>query len=230
VRFPAHIALVATAALVACGGPDVRPPDDASPLASVLAEPGASGAERLRAGDLAGARSSYEATLSADPERLGPLNDLAVAYALEGHGEAARRLLDEVVSRGDVRSQQAALVNLGDQHASEGYLSAAQACLETARSLDPARPEPWYALAALADSRGELEAARALLREAVRLDDGGAARGALAYVHPEERVHLEALVAELLGDRARAAARWRELSSGRFAALASAAERHLAGE
>ena len=56
-----------------------------------------------------------------------------------------------------------------------------------------------------------------------------ALRAALAYVYPEERVHLEALVAEAAGDPA-ARDRWRDLAAGRFAALATAAERHLAGE
>ena len=31
-----------------------------------------------------------------NPERMDALNDLAVAYHLEGHSEAARQLLDEV--------------------------------------------------------------------------------------------------------------------------------------
>jgi len=219
------------AALAACGGAaDVRVPDDASPLLTVLASPGGQGAERLRSGDLAGARTSYELALAQDPGRLGALNDLAVAYALEGHGQAARRLLDEVVSGGDAREQQTALVNLGQLHASDGFVSAAQATLETARGLDPAQPEPWYALALLADARGDLAGARALLREALRLDDGGLSRLAFAFVNPEERTHLDALVAEAAGERARAAALWRTLSGGRFAALAGAAERHLAGE
>jgi Tfp pilus assembly protein PilF len=223
-------ALVA-AALAACGGAaDVRVPDDASPLVAVLASPGGPGAERLRSGDLAGARALYEASLGQDPDRLGALNDLAVAYALEGHGQAARRLLDEVVSGGDAREQQAALVNLGELHASDGFVSAAQATLETARGLDPTRPEPWYALALLADARGDLSDARVLLREALRLDDAGAARTAFAFANPEERTHLDALVAEAAGERVRAAALWRTLSGGRFAALAGSAERHLAGE
>jgi len=67
------------------------------------------------------------------------------------------------------------------------------------------------------------------VREALRRDEGGAARAALAYVYPEERVHLEALVAEAAGDPA-ARERWRDLAAGRFAPLATAAERHLAGE
>ncbi len=120
-------------------------------------------------------------------------------------------------------------MNLGELYAAEGYVSAAQAYLETARSLEPSRPEPLYALALLADARGDLSAARSTVREALRRDDGGAARAALAYVYSEERVHLEALVAEQAGERT-AADRWRELAGGRFAALAAAAERHLAGE
>jgi len=135
-----------------------------------------------------------------------------------------------VVASGTPREQQAALVNLGELYAAEGYVSAAQAYLETARAIDPARPEPWYGLALLADGRGELELAASTLAEALRLDDGGAARGAFAYVYLEERVHLEALVAEAAGDRALAGARWRELSASRFASLAAVAERHLAGE
>jgi FimV-like protein len=175
------------------------------------------------------ARSAFEAALAANPDRLSALNDLAVSYVLDGHGDAARRLLDEVVSSGTPAEQQAALVNLGELYAAEGYVSAAAAFLETARSIDSSRAEPFYALALLADARGDLAGGRAALRDALRRDEGGAARAGLAYVYPEERVHLEALVAEAAGDSS-ARDRWRELAAGRFAALAAAAERHLAGE
>lgn len=219
-------------AVTACGGAaEERLPDrDAAPLLAVLASPTGVGAERLRAGDLAAARAAFEAELGSDPDRLGALNDLAVTYVLEGHADAARRLLDEVVSAGSLRDQQAGLVNLGELYAAEGYVSAAEAHLATARGIDPTRAEPWYALALLADSRGDLAGARALLREALRLDEGGQARAAFAFVYPEERVHLEALVAEQAGDRAGAASRFRALAAGRFPALAAAAERHLAGD
>jgi tetratricopeptide (TPR) repeat protein len=225
-------AALASLVLAACGGADARPSagDDAAPMLATLASPPGAGSERLRAGDLAGARATFEAALAQDPDRLAALNDLAVSYLLEGHADAARRLLDEVVASGTAREQQAALVNLGELYAAEGYLSAARAYLETARAIEPARPEAWYALALLADGRGEREQAAAALAEALRLDDGGAARAAFAYVYPEERVHLEALVAEAAGDRALAGTRWRELSGSRFASLAAAAERHLAGE
>ncbi len=217
--------------LAACGGAEQRlvARGDGVPVLATLATRGGTGAERLRAGDLAVARALFEADLAQDPDRLSALNDLAVSYVLDGHGDAARRLLDEVVASGDPLAQQAALVNLGELYAAEGYVSAAQAYLETARSLEPSRPEPLYALALLADGRGDLAAARSTVREALRRDDGGAARAALAYVYPEERVHLEALVAEQAGERT-ATDRWRELAGGRFAALAAAAERHLAGE
>lgn len=202
---------------------------DGAPLVATLASPGGAGADCLRAGDLAGARAVFEAALGADPDRLSALNDLAVSYVLDGHGDAARRLLDEVVAQGTPAEQQAALVNLGELYSEEGYVSAARAYLETARSIDPQRPEPIYALALLADARGDLAGARQAVRDALRRDEGGAARAGLAYVYPEERVHLEALVAEATGDPA-ARERWRDLATGRFAALAAAAERHLAGE
>jgi Tfp pilus assembly protein PilF len=217
--------------LAACGGTEARlaANADGAPVLATLASPAGTGADRLRAGDLSGARASFEADLAQDPDRLSALNDLAVSYVLEGHGDAARRLLDEVVAAGSPAEQQAALVNLGELYAAEGYVAAARAYFETARSLDPAQPEPLYALALLADSRGDLPLARGTLREALQRDDGGAARAALAYVYREERVHLEALVAEATGDPA-ARERFRELAAGRFAALAAAAERHLAGE
>jgi Tfp pilus assembly protein PilF len=215
--------------LAACGGAEPRPAAraDAAPVLATLADASGAGADRLRAGDLSGGRATFEASLARDPDRLSALNDLAVSYVLDGHGDAARRLLDEVVASGDPAEQLAALVNLGELYAAEGYVAAAQAYLETARSLDPSRPEPLYALALLADARGDLAGARASLREALRRDEGGAARSAFAYVYPEERVHLEALVAEQAGDPA-AQERWRELAGGRFQALAAAAERHLA--
>jgi Tfp pilus assembly protein PilF len=225
-------AALAALALVACGGVDARPPprDLAAPVLAMLASPAGPGPDRLRSGDLVGARAAFEADLTRDPDALGALNDLAVSYFLEGHADAARRLLDEVVAKGDLAEQQAALVNLGELYAAEGYVSAAQAYLETARGLDPSRAEPWYALALLADSRGDVGGARTTLGEALARDERGAARAALAYVYPEERVHLEALVAEHAGDLALAAKKWRALAAGRFPALAAAAERHLAGE
>ena len=164
------------------------------------------------------------------PDRLGPLNDLAVSYLLEGHAEAARRLLDEVVATGSPREQQAALANLGELYALEGYLEAAQAYLETARGIDATSARPLVRARAPRRRARRPAASRAALREALRLDEGGAARAELAYVYQEERAHLEALIAELSGDAGTATARWRELSAGRFAALAAAAERHLAGE
>jgi len=225
-------AALALLALAACGGAESRTParDAAAPVLVTLASAAGAGPDRLRAGDLAGARAAFEADLARDPDGLGALNDLAASYLLEGHADAASRLLDEVVAKGDVGDQQAALVNLGELYATQGYVSAAQAYLDTARSLDGSRPGPWYALALLADSRGDLERARAALREALARDDGGAARAAFAYVYAEERVHLEALVAEQAGDGTTAAERWRTLAAGRFVALAAAAERHLAGE
>jgi Flp pilus assembly protein TadD len=217
-------------ALAACGGADERFParDDASPVLATLASPGSAGAQQLRAGDLAGARATYEAALAADPGRLGSLNDLAVSYYLEGHVDAARRLLDEVVASGTPREQQAALVNLGELYAIEGHADAAQAYLETARGLDPSRPEPLYALALLADLRGETAEGLALVRDALRLDVEGAARAGFAYVYPEERQHLDALLAEASGDRALAQASWRALSGSRFGLIAAAAARRLA--
>jgi tetratricopeptide (TPR) repeat protein len=226
---PLLVAAAVAGLLAGCGGADPQEPVGVAPLAVTLDSRGAA-ADRVRSGDLAGARAALEASLAAAPEQLSALNDLGATYLLEGHREAARRLLDEVVAQGNPREQQAALLNLGELYALDGYLDAALAYLETARSIDRARPEPWYALALLQDVRGDLAAARVALLTAVRLDDGGAARAAFAYAYPEERAHLEAMVAEQTGDRAVAGARWRELAQGRFAPLADAAERHLAGE
>lgn len=223
-------ALAAALLLAGCGGAvDARTAAnaDGAPLVATLASASGPGAERLRAGDLPGARSAYEAALGADPDHLSALNDLAVSYVLGGHSEAARGLLDQVVAEGTPDEQQDALLNLGELYAGEGYVEAAGAYLETARSIDPARPEPLYALALLADARGDLAGARAALGEALRRDGDGAGRAALAYVYPEERVHLEALVAEGTGDPA-AKDRWKELAAGRFPVLAAAAARHLA--
>jgi Tfp pilus assembly protein PilF len=225
-KFP----VVALVALAACGGaPELRPPilDDATPAAATLASPAGPGEELLRAGDLTGARVTFEAELSADPGRLAALNDLAVSYYLEGHLDAARRLLDEVVASGSPREQQAALLNLGELYAVEGHAEAARAYLESARGVDATRPEPLFALALLASARGDAATARALLREAARLDDG-TGRAALVFAFAEERRHLEALAAEAAGDRALSEARWRELAQGRFPALAQAAARRLA--
>ncbi len=222
--------LAAFAALAACGGavdPGLAARADAVPAAAILAAPAAPAAALLRAGQTAAARSRYEAALAADPVRLAPLDDLAVSYYLDGHVETAIRLLDEVVAHGAPREQQVALADLGELHAVQGYATAAQAYLQAARDLDAGRAEPHYALALLDDARGDDAGARAELGDALRLDDG-TARAALAFGFDEERVHLDALVAEQAGDRAAAAAAWRTLAAGRVPALAAAAARHLA--
>ena len=227
----AKLAPLTLLALAACGGAALSEPPvrlEAVPTVSTLASPASPGAERLRAGDLAAARAAFEAELAGDAGRLAPLNDLAVSYLLEGHLDAAHRLLDAVVAQGSPEEQQAALVNLGELYGLEGHREAAQAYLESARSLDEGRAGPLYALALLSDGRGDAAGARALLRRALEADDG-TARGALAFAFPEEQRHLEALVAEAAGDRAGAEARWRELSQGRFPALAASAARHLRG-
>jgi tetratricopeptide (TPR) repeat protein len=227
-----HLLTAASAAalLAGCGGGEgSRPLGEAAPLAVTLGSSG-QGADQLRAGELSSARSSFESALSADPERLEALNDLGVSYLLEGHVEAARRLLDEVVAKGNPREQQDALLNLGELYALQGYLEAADAYLETANAVDKARPEPFYALALLHDARGDAVAGQSALSMAVRLDEDGTARMGFAFAYSEERVHLEAMLAEQAGDRAAATMRWRELSQGRFAPLSSAAERHLSSD
>ena len=228
-RLQAPIALAALL-LGACGGQvDAQPRlrAEGTPVMATLAGAAGQATDRLRSGDLAGARALFESALAEDPDRLAALNDLAVSYHLDGRFEAARQLLDEVVARGDSPEQQTALLNLGELYALEGYVSAAQAHFETARDIDPTRPGPFYALGLLADMRGLPAAALGDVREALRLDPVGAGRNALAFVYPEERTHLEALVGEALGDRELAAARWRELGSARFPALTAAAQRHL---
>ncbi|MFL5270632.1 MAG: tetratricopeptide repeat protein [Anaeromyxobacteraceae bacterium] len=221
--------LVSAVALAACGGPVDPAPRrvDATPLLAVLAAPAAPGARELRSGRLAEARGRLEATLAADPDRAAALNDLAVSYYLEARLDAARHLLEEVIARGGPREQQVALVNLAEVYAQDGYANAALAYLNSARAVDPARPEPAYALALLADARGDRAATAAAMKDALRADDGGAARRDLAFAFAEARVHLDALLAEAAGDSTVADARWRELRGGRFPLLAQAAQRHL---
>ncbi|HVP68099.1 MAG TPA: tetratricopeptide repeat protein [Anaeromyxobacteraceae bacterium] len=215
--------------LAACGGPEPGVSAQGTPLAAAVAQTAGAGLPELRAGQLAAARSQFESALRADPDRMAALNDLALTYYLEGRFEAARQLLDEVVAKGASPEQQAALVNLAELYSLEGYLTAAQAHLESARAIDPARPEPVYATALFLDGRGDPDAAR-LVKDALRLDADGSARRALAFVYPEEKTHLDALVAEASGEREQAVSRWRELKAGRFPSLAQAAERHLEEE
>jgi hypothetical protein len=225
-RFLRPILLPALALVAACGGQEPSARAGGAPIAGMRVQGAGPGTAALRAGQLAAARGGFESVVRADPERMDALNDLAVAYHLEGHVEAARQLLDEVVVRGAPREQQAALVNLADLYSDDGYLPAAQAHLETAREIDAGRAEPVYALALLADTRGDASAAR-LAAEALRLDPDGAARRFLVFASPEARAHFEALFAEAAGDRSLAQARWRELRAGRVPALAQAAQRHL---
>jgi tetratricopeptide (TPR) repeat protein len=165
--------------------------------------------------------------LTQNPDGLSALNDLAVTYAAEQRFDAARALFEEVLTRGGAQDQQAAHVNLAELYALDGYLVAAEAHLMSARASDPTRAEPSYALALLADARGEQAAATAALRDALENDSTGTARRALAFLYPEERLHLDALVADAVGDVPTADARWRELARGRFRSLSQAAQRHL---
>ena len=213
--------------VAACGVEDPSVRAGSAPVPGVLVRVTGPGTTEIRAGQLASARGAFEAIVRADPERMDALNDLAVAYRLEGHSEAARKLLDEVVARGTAREQQAALVNLADLYAGEGLLGAAQAHLEAAREIDATRAEPVWALAMLADARGEATAP-SLASSAARLDADRAGRRALVFDLPEERTHLEALAAEAAGDLGLARQRWRELRGGRVPVLVQAAERHLA--
>ena len=220
------VLLPALAVLTACGGQDPAARSGGYPVAGVLVRSSGPGSAEVRSGQLAAARSGFESLVRGDPERMDALNDLAVAYHLEGHSEAARQLLDEVVARGTPREQQAALVNLADLYAGEGFLQAAQAHVEAAREIDSGRAETAWAQALLADARGDAEASR-LAAEAHRLDADGGSRRFLVFGSPEERIHFEALSAEAAGDRSLALARWRELRSGRVPSLAQAALRHL---
>jgi predicted Zn-dependent protease len=216
--------------LAACGGQSsdvVAPRSDASPLAVMLASPQGPAVPDLVSGKPARARVELEGELAADPDGMAALNDLGVSYALEERFDAARQLLEEVLARGAAPEQQAALINLGELYAIDGYLGAALAHLASAKAIDPTRPEPSYALALLADARDDSAGSDAALRAAQDLDPTGSARRALIFLYPEERLHLEALLAESAGDRAGAATRWRELARGRFPTLAAAAQRHL---
>ena len=224
--FPPLAWALALASLAACGGPDAGPSAQGTPLVATVAEASGPGMAELRGGQLPAARAQFEVALRANPDQMAALNDLALTYYLEGRFEAARQLLDEVVAKGEPPEQQAALVNLAELYALDGYLSAAQAYLESARGIDATRPEPVYALALLADGRGDAEAGR-LVREALALDAEGSARRSLAFAFPEERSHLEALVADATGDRPGALSHWRELRVGHFSSLSLAAQRHL---
>jgi Flp pilus assembly protein TadD len=194
---------------------------------ATLATPSGQAASDVRAGRLIQARTALEGMLAQNPDGLSALNDLAVTYAAEQRFDAARALFEEVLTRGGPQDQQAALVNLAELYALDGYLAAAEAHLASARATDPSRPEPSYALALLADARGDRATAISALGAALEYDRTGAARRALAFLYPEERLHLDALVAEAVGDAPTADARWRELARGRFRTLAQAAQRHL---
>jgi Tfp pilus assembly protein PilF len=215
--------------LAACGGELVGQPrrSDGAPVLAVQAAL-LGPADDLKGGRLTEQRTALEGALASDPDAMGALNDLALTYAVEERFDAARHLFDEVLARGTPREQQVALVNLGELYAIDGYLSAAEAYFASASAIEPSRPEPFYALALLADSRGDGARAEGALRSALAADPSGAGRRRLTFVYQEERLHLEALVAEATGDGATALARWRELARGRFPALASTAERHLA--
>jgi len=219
-------------ALMACGGEleaSPAPRAAGTPLASAVVAPSVSATGALRAGRMSEARVALEASLARDPETPGALNDLAVTYAAQERFDAARQLFEEALARGGAREQQASLVNLAELYALDGYLSAAQAHLDSARAVDPARPEPLYAQALLADARGDRAGATAALQAALDADRSGAARRDLVFLYPEARQHLDALAAEATGDTSLAQARWRELARGRFTSLAQAAARHLEG-
>ncbi len=219
---------VSVLVLGACGGqPDAQPRHpDGSPLMAVVGDPAGAGTRDLLAGRLAEARTGLEASLSENPDAIASLNDLAVTYSMDERFDAARQLLEDALARGAPRDQQLALVNLAELYAVEGYLTAAGAHLTAAQAIDPSRAEPAYALALLLDVRSDGAGSAAALRDAMAADPSGADRTSIVFLYPEERVHLEALVAEASGDPS-AAARWQELARGRFPSLAQVAQRHL---
>ena len=172
----------------------------------------------------------FEAALAQDPDRLSALNDLAVSYVLEGHGDAARRLLDEVVATGSVAEQQAALVNLGELYAARGLRLRGE-------GLPRHRPQPRSAAARAAlraraprrRARRARGRARVAARGAPARRRGCGARGA--------RLRLPRGAGAPRGARRRGRPAIPPRATGggsspaaAFAALASAAERHLAGE
>jgi len=215
--------------LAACGGQPERsfsPHAEGVPLFVMVSSTGAA-VNELRAGRLAGARTQLEEALTRNPDGLSSLSDLALSYAMEERFDAARHLLEEVLARGTLRDQQVALVNLGELYALEGYLTAAAAHLSSALAIDPGRAEPAYALWLLSDVRGDRAGAALFQREALEADRSGAARKDLIFLYPEERLHVEALVAEGSGEVGNATSRWRELARGRFQTLAQVAQRHL---
>jgi tetratricopeptide (TPR) repeat protein len=228
-RLAQALGLISLAVFAGCGGElDAQPRRvDGAPVIAALAAPSTPAAADLRAGRLQAARTTLEGLLSSNPDGISALNDLAVTYSAEERFDAARQLFEEVLARGGPRDQQSALVNLGELYAVDGYLGAAEAHLTSARAIDPSRAEPAYALALLADERGDRVLALARMRDALDADPTGTARRALVSLYAEERVHLEALSAEASGDTATAEARWRELARGRFRVLAQAAQRHL---
>jgi Tfp pilus assembly protein PilF len=191
-RRPLASAVLALA-LAACGGGLEPLPRRADAVEAPLVL--ASSGSTASLAEPAAARARYEAALSRNPDELAALNDLAITYLVEGRPEAARQLLDEVVAHGAEPEQQAALVNLAALYARDGYLAAAVAHGEAARDIDPTRPEPHYVLALLAQARGDRAGASARLREALRLDPGGAARASLVHVPAEARAAIDALTA-----------------------------------
>ena len=230
-RAPRASPAILFALLAACGGaPDAAPHrSGGAPTVASLAAPTGAAVADLKSGRLAEARATLEASLAKDPDGMGALGDLAVSYAMEERFDAARQLFEEVLAQGSPRDQQSALVNIAELYAIDGYLTAAGAYLASAKAIDPSRPEPSYALALLADARGDGAGAATAMREALDADSSGSARRALAFVYPEEQLHLEALVAEVSGDTAGAEVRWRDLAHGRFSALVQAAQRRLEG-
>ncbi len=82
-------------------------------------------------------------------------------------------------------------------------------------------------LGTAAAQRRAIRQQRAALREALEADRGGVARRELTFLYTEERLHLEALLAEASGDVATAGSRWRELVRGRFPVLVQTGQRHL---
>lgn len=215
--------------LAACGGagPEDSRRSAAAPVMAMLADPAAPATVMLMSGRTSEGRAQLEQALAHDPDGMQALNDLAVGYAVDERFDAARQLLEEVLAQGTAREQQAALVNLGELYAIEGYLDAAAAHVASARAIDPSRPEPAYASALLADLRGDRAGTQAALKAAMDADRGGTARRDLAFVYPEERTHLDALVAEASGDSATAGARWRDLARSRFPTMTAAAQRHI---
>lgn len=166
-------------------------------------------------GERAAAQAAIERAIELDDSRPDPHNTLGLLLLGQGRGEEARREFERAASI-DPRNA-IALNNLGNALRSLGRPTEAEAAYRRALAASPAYAEPWNGLGALLVEANRVAEAIDCFDRARKLAPGNL-----------ETLLNRGIALELLGDRASAAASYREFLAAAGASPAWAEQRRAA--